>query len=315
MHPPHLLLCLCLARLILAWPASLPAQPPSAKALRPEELDAAESFQKGDRKTAIAFYQAQLASALPPAQSEWQVKLAIATYQDQEVEKAFLIYLSALDNAPLAPPPPFSEAEQALYARALKEYLDHPGSAASQTARRMLEEYAPHMAKHPEYYHLNLLLAAAYANIGEFADFFRTFYHSYPHLSTSYMAYKTKAILHLKLFERARSAQEKEKQRKALIENVESASALNHADTALYRLIIAFATPAEKPGQTKAVLNKIVNENIIVPRADIFFYAQQAIENQQFELAQRFVNAARQWYAHSKQVDAAQNFINAHKPH
>ena len=167
-------------------------------AVHANEMDDAEkAFEAGDYRDAIEIYQAGLKKAPQDQQGTIKAKLALAYYRDQEDEKAFKTYLDALDLAPRLTPTAESPEEKQLYDEALELYLQNTGPAAHDAANTIREKYSGILALHPDYYHLNFIVAAAFANLGMFDEFFDKFYRSYQYFPDSFMAYKTKAILNI----------------------------------------------------------------------------------------------------------------------
>jgi hypothetical protein len=260
-----------------------------------------------NHKAAIASLQESLEKASQGQRSELQKQLAIVYFKDQNLEKAFAVFLEALKSAQSEAAASVSEEELTLYEKALKIYLDHHGPAeAREGAQIILTEYSSTLKDHPDYFLLGYLIAVAEANLDRFDTFFSRFYHSYRYFPQHYMAYKTKTVLHTKLFARAQTPKEQEVQRLAILENASIALEKNPQDTALYKMMISFSPENNKHEAVITYLNKIIEGNIIIPRADIAFFIQQAIATQQIELAQRFVYKAREWYPQSRVIDAAQ---------
>jgi hypothetical protein len=175
-------------------------------------------------------------------------------------------------------------------------------------ALQIKQTYAPIMAQHPTYYQLNFILAAAYANLSMFEEFFNRFYTSYQYYPDSYMAYKTKAILNLKLYEKAPS-EGREPLRQQIILNTAKASSKNPQDASLYRILIAFAEDKERPKVTKQVIDKLIAQNIMVPRNDILFYVKEAADQGNCDLAEQFLEKVKQWYAYSRSIEVAQEYL------
>jgi hypothetical protein len=202
----------------------------------------------------------------------------------------------------------------AQYQEALKLYLEHhTGQEVIVSADKIVSTYGPIIEQHPEYYHLNFLIAAAQANLAHFDLFFTEFFKSYQHYPQSYMSYRTQAVLHIKLYERARTAEERDLEAKLIYEKVMKAANANPRDPSLYRMMISFAPSGQKSQVISSALKKIVSDNIIVPRADIVFYVSEAVNNQQKEIAQQFVDVAKGWYQYSKVIIVAQELIDQSK--
>lgn len=237
--------------------------------------------------------------------------LAIAYYRDQNHAAAFKTFLSALDHAKKFAQPSLSESEKQLYDQALALYLSQEAHRSVQsTAKKISSQFTDEMAKHADYHLLAYIVSAAYANLNQYDQFFEQFFRSYQYYPTHFIAYKTKAILLVKLSNLSTEQKEREFYRDEAIEQLKLAIAAYPQDVSLYKMIL-FTAPASKKGELiRSYLYKIIDENIIIPRSDLMFYTEQAIQNGTVELAQRFVHKASEWYQQSRSVAASQEFID-----
>lgn len=269
------------------------------------------AYVKADYKAAITILLELLQEATGEQRCALQQQLAKIYFKDQDREKAFHYFLLALDSAKEEPLPPITAEEHTLYEQALKIYLDYHSTEARKGAEKIIHDYGSVAQEHPNYYLLGYLLSAAYANLEQFEEFFDKFYQSYRFFPHHYMAYKIKTILHSQLFMRAQTPAGQEIHRCAILANAELAIQKNPFDTTLYKMLISFALDANKGQSIVTCLNKIIDKNIIIPRADIAFYVQQAVAYKQNELAQRFLNKERQWFPQSRVIDSAQRYLDS----
>ncbi len=261
-------------------------------------------------KEQIAAYQQEILQASPDKQSCLKLQLAIAYLRDQEQEKAFQTFLSSLEGAPLKYATSSAE-EKALYEEALKTYLDQSNVSIAETAETILNKYGPVITAHPTYTSLKLIVAIAKANLSLFEAFFVDFYDAYQYHPDHHLSYKTKAILHIKLFERAKTQEEKEQHRAQILELVNKSMDRYPADRSLYKMAIAFAPDgASRREAVVKLIGRIIDQNIMIPRCDILFYVKQAVAVHQPELAQRLIDKAREWYQYSKAIEQAQDYVN-----
>jgi len=240
-----------------------------------------------------------------------KAQLAAAYLRDQDQERAFSTFLEALEATEPAGAASVSQEEQRLYDEALALYMGEGRSG--EIAERLKERFSAEVEGHEERRLLAYPVAIAHANLGDYESFFSLFYRAYPHFPDHYLAYKAKTVLHIKLFERKGNGEEKERERAGIVANAAEAVKREPADTALYKWILTFCMPEERPRLTALYLQKIVGENILVPRSDIGFYVQKAAETDQLPLAERFVEKAREWYRYSRVVNAAQQYLDQKK--
>lgn len=239
-----------------------------------------------------------------------QTQLAIAYYKDQEHEKAFRTFLEALENITHQKTSKLSDEERPLYDAALKIYLDHAGLTPEETAQKIESQFAQVYKNKPEFYHLGYILAVGKANSGHYDQFFEEFYKCYTHDPQNFLAFKAKAAMHIKLFERAKTDSQRQEQRELIVKNAKLASLSQPLDSSLYRMILAFTPEESKSEVLTTYLNKIIDQNIVVSRIDVPYYTEIAIAFDQYDLAQRFLNKAREWYAYSRVINVAQQHLD-----
>ncbi len=268
---------------------------------------------QADYKTEIQQCQLQLQSAAKENKASLALQLAELYSKDQDLEMAFRTYLQALEWTVPVPEPVPTPDELKHYAEGLTIYLDHSGATPGAIALKLQEQLNPVLKEHPDYYLVNFLMAAAFANVGLFQEFFHTFYQSYQRYPTHYMAYKTQAVLHIKLYERVRTAAEREEQREAVMAFVRKAMDKNAKDSGLYKLMMLFASEKEKPVVVKDCLNKILEDPMIIARGDIAFLVQQAASVQEWERAQQLIDKAKELFKYSRIVIAAQEYLDKQK--
>lgn len=274
-------------------------------------LDSAQNaYLAGEFKLAIDRYNKLIEIAPLQEKSSLKVALAKAYLKDQEHEKAFDTFLAALQDVTVSPYEPPSPEELIHYNNALSIYLNHSALDLLKAAKQIVSEFNPVVKSHPEYTQLAFIVAAAQANLGSFEHFFDLFYNSFVHHPHHYLSYKTKAILHIKLFEKAKTPENRLKHRQGILENAMLASEQFNKDTGLFSLMLLFAEDKDKERFITMILNRILKEDIIIPRSGVLFFTQTALEHHQKELAQQFVDRAKQWYPQSRQVEASQALLH-----
>lgn len=257
-----------------------------------------------DYKSEINSIQKSIQIASHDQISSLQKELAILHFKDQELERAFIAFLQALEAIKIETAPIVTEEEKVLYEKGLQIYLNaHGPSEASEGAEMILEQFQSILIVHPDYFLLSFLIAVSEANLDQFESFFHRFYQAYRFFPQHYMAYKTKTILHTKLFAMAKTPAEKEFRRGEIVKNAALAVEKNAHDIALYKILINFAQENQKKKVLNSCLNKIIDQNIIIPRTEIAFYVEQAVEADQRDLAQSFLNKARSWYPQSRTIE------------
>jgi tetratricopeptide (TPR) repeat protein len=273
--------------------------------------EAQSLLDKGEVKEAIVLLQKEIEIAKEGEKGSLEVILSIAYLRDQDHEKAFFHFLKALEEVPQVCPYQPSSAEKEAYEKGLKIYLTQLSSQSPKvTAEHILKEFSGLSESHPDYALIGFLVAAAQANLGEFESFFRRFYQSYQKAPDHYLADKTQSILYIKLLEKIRDVQERQKYRLAIQTTLSSAIEKYPYDTSLYKLLLLFSEDEGKMKTIEGCLNKILNLNIVIPRCDLMFYIEEAIEHNRRDLAQKLIDKARGWYPISRLVDSAQEYID-----
>lgn len=238
-------------------------------------------------------------------------ELAYLYLKDQDQEKAFEVFLRGLDLSQNQNKTP--SYDQHLYQEIFVLYMDPHAETPQANAAKLLQKLLPLLKSRPDEYLLDYFAAIAYANLSKYDEFFKHFAKAYPYFPSHYLAYKTKAILHIKLLERTRSESERLEQRRKIIENLLLAIEQEPHDTTIYKLLISFSPPEKKCEQVRLCLNKIINGNIMIPRSELMFYVIEAVEANKQDLAERFITIAKEWYPQSRMIASAQKYLDAHK--
>lgn len=275
-------------------------------------------IQSGDYKGAITFQRAAIEQAAVGEKGKLLEVLAVLYLKDQNQEAAFETFIESLAQTKSQSICNVGRDNDLLYKQALAVYMegrdDHPQSSALKLIDEYGGKYNEQKRDDKKYFSpLGYLIAIAYANLNRFAEFFDLFYETYILFPDHFLAYKTKAILHLKLMERKRTLAEKAIQRQAMMKNLNLALGLEPHDTTLYKMMIIFSLPENRKEQVQRSLNKILNDNIIIPRGEIMFYVQESVNSKEYALAQRFLDRSRDWYPNSRIVSAAQEYLNTQK--
>jgi tetratricopeptide (TPR) repeat protein len=272
---------------------------------------ALRKLNSGSYKDAIKLYQELVQVSTGEQKGESLKQLAKAYYHDQDQVRAFETFLEALRATP--PPqdihPPLTKDEKILYDEALRIYLDPRERDPEAVSMKLRDSYAGIWRLYSNYHYLGYLIAIAFANLSDFDDFFDAFYSSYTHIPDHYLAYKTQAILHIKLFERARTPEEKDKERREILQALEETKKRYPNDPSLYRMQIAFSPEASRKQVLEHNLNEIITGSMIVPRSDLSFYFDQLLAYGKIDLARAFLTKAREWYHYSRTLDAADEMI------
>lgn len=271
---------------------------------------AENALSQGHIKEAEAIYTQYLETASRDELGIAKMHLAIAYYKDQEQEKAFQAFLEALEVAKIDKLATISAEEKKDYETALKIYLDDAGLTPNETTQKLADQFEGVYEKNPNFYYLGYILAMGHANVGNYDRFFTQFYSSYLSAPEHFLAYKAKAALHIKLFERAGSDEQREFQRKFILDYAQKAVALQPNDTSLYRIILGFTLDKTKAETLAIYLNKIIDQNIVVSRIDIPYYVEIAIAFDKIKLAQKFLDKAREWYSYSRVINVAQQHLD-----
>lgn len=279
-------------------------------ALASDEAD--KAVLQGNFKKAIELYKVLIPKKQGEDKELLQLKLAKAFLKDQDQEKGFKTFLELLGKIKTKTAPSMSKEEKVHYEKALATYLDHRGGKPLEIAKKIVTEFSPISNKQPNAHHLAYILAAAHANLGQFEKFFDLFYRSYRFYPDHFLAYKVKAVLHVKLFEKCHDTSDREFHRKEILTSLSKALERQPKDTSLYKFLILFSSEEQKAEILRTCLNKIIDKNIILPRSDIAFYVEEAVKAKDLILARRFVDKARSWYQYSRVINAAQQYIDKH---
>lgn len=264
------------------------------------------SFFLADTKEAVFQAQEVVQHVDPASIPAAKLKLAKALYRDQNQEESFKTFLDAIDQLPNSAPTPMSPDEAAVYDKALKVYLNGKSEDASKTSDEILKIYQPLLKEHPDWGRLGFLIALAQANKRQFEPFYDQFYLSYQQDPQHFLAWKTKAILHLKLFERAKTETERAHERSLLLSYLRKAEEAYPFDYTLYKMQIAFSQSIEDTQEKEAlklrILNKIPTLSMMPSRGDTLYFMKLAQLTGNKELLARWCSQAKEWYPDSRSL-------------
>lgn len=219
------------------------------------------------------------------------LNLARSYLSDQEEEKAFKTFLKALELEKTESYP-MADEEAKLYDEAMKLYLNTRPEESEQISYQIIEKYGPILADHPDYRHLSYVVASSYANLKLYDPFFILFARAHQADPNHFLAYKALACIHIKLLERAKTEEDRNIERKLVIDNLEKAQKANPNDFNLYRMEILFSPIHNRNERIKRILNKILALPMIPSRSDALFFIELAYETKDKELANKMVDKA-----------------------
>jgi hypothetical protein len=237
------------------------------------------------------------------------VDQAVEEAKVQHQERAFTLFLEALET-PCVGGKESDPKEEVLYQEALELYLNSDGKRPDLVAEQVLETYEPITQNRQEYTKLNFLTAMAYANTKQYVLFFSEFYRSYQDHPDHYLVDKARSILSLRLMERARLPLERERLRKQVIVHLKAAVNKYAGDLMLNRMILSLGRSEERVGIIKNSLSQILEQNIRIPRSDVFLYVKDAAAVGEYEIAQSLIDRALSWYRYSRAINAAQKYLD-----
>lgn len=274
---------------------------------------AEQAEKKGDYYQAAVFYERALNESQEIKKAEIFFKLALVYLKNQDQEKAFDTFLKSLNAIPSSSQTTLLlKEEENLYTEALSVYLD-PSLSFGNNAAAILDKYQKIILEHPDYYHLNYIVAMAYANQKKYEEFFKHFFISYQHLANHFLAYKTQGILHVKLLEMINEPKKRtfhqEMAKKYLLQALEE----NQKDGGLYRLLISLNTNQEGQNSLEYYVNLMIDRGVVIPRHDILPYVVQLIRNEQLDLAQKMIDQSKKQYEFSRALIEAQKYLDRQK--
>jgi len=228
----------------------------------------------------------------------------VELFREQKLEESISAFLKVLgQQKSVEKPTPQSEKFREAYG----VYLNLHGKPAAVVAQELIRDYGP-TTEDP---YLAYLLAAGYANMGRFDQFYPLFLLGYTNDPHYYMADKTLAVLHIKLYERLLPGEAKERERKEILLNLQNALLKNPSDHMLYKMMIAFAPEVSRRELVDTTLNTMIREKVVYPRTDLLFYVKIALATGNRPLAQQFVDYSKGLFGYSRSLEAAQRMLDS----
>lgn len=242
-------------------------------------------------------------------QSEKKLIAACRFEREQDHHQAIKKIIEAIDQCPTQDEIFPTDAEEKKQAEeGILLYLKNIDVNPSLVITEFRNRYEDLAEKHPDWNYIQFFLAIADANDFEFVSFYRHFYSAYQHYPNSFLALRTRGVLHLKLYEQL-LGEEREEERKQAMYYLKKAADLDFRETGLIRLILFTSSRAERKTLLQAMIPKLIKEKIRLPRKDITLYVRWLLQENLIELAQDFVSNAQTWYQYSRSIKLAENLL------
>lgn len=241
-------------------------------------------------------------------------KLALLYHRDQEQEKGFYYFVKALELAkPHANYVP-SEQDNVDYQEALGIYLAAQGTDVQQGCNIILKRYADKVAQNASLPQLSFIVAAAFANKGDYINSHKLFYASYGLLPEHYLAHKMLAILHLKLMEKLMPGKERQNLQLKIEHHLKKAIQAEPSDPLLYKLWLLHSPVKEKQTLIRQVLEMLTQKNVVINRADLSFFIGQGLLLEDLSTLKSFILKAKERLPHSRLLAEAEKNLEIHRP-
>jgi tetratricopeptide (TPR) repeat protein len=261
----------------------------------------ADMVNAGEFKKAIEkldeFLQAPLADN---ARAFLLVEKAKLLFVDQQQMESQDVFLQALQQAiPMKEEATEDEASlfQSLFS-SYEESLRSPDACV-----KLVEQAEEALKKHKDYTSIEFYVAAGLANRGRFTSFYDRFFHAFLHRSGSFLAWKTRGVLHLRLYEASSSDEMRVLHRKEAVACFQEAFRRQPQDASLLVKLV-FILPCE---EKKLFLEKVADDFVRLQtppkRGDCFFLIEQALDVQATESAKKLIDKARVWYQYSRALN------------
>jgi len=239
------------------------------------------------------------------------VLLSLLYLKDQREEEAFKTFLAALTNLTHTEESRPSENEMRIFNEQLPLYLEALKRPPEEVANELETRLYPVLQAHPEYNQLRFLVAASFANKRKYADFFMHFYQAFKAAPKCYMAYKTLAICHIKLIEKARTEDQKETERQEIERNLRLAIDAYKQDSMLYKLLLVFYPKNSHKEQVRQVLELIMANGVAIDRNELPFYVMSALDANEHTLGERFLDKVTNSDQYSRTVEELRKVLKS----
>lgn len=261
----------------------------------------------------IALNEARLKSATVSEKAGIYLDLALAHLAEQELESAITYFFSALHSMPLDSQYVMGAEEKLIFDEAFSFYVQEGVNEPQETAKKLIDKWGDQIKQHQEWHSLKMLIATAYANLEQFDRFFRLFYQAYPHDCQSYLSLKTQGILLLRLSMVAKDEGRRGTLKREAVHRLREALNKYKKDPTLYRLLFHFAKEMKEIKEQISLLEEMVNNRIVIPRSDLYFYVKEACDLGDIALAEKIVTYAEELYEYSRGLTAARDYVKQRK--
>lgn len=180
----------------------------------------------------------------------------------------------------------------------------------AEDCEKLIQQAENLLQAHPDYVSMELYVAAGLANMGSMVSFFERFFHAFQHRSDSFLAWKTRGVLHLRLYEASPGNEERSLHRTEAVHCFQEAFRKQPQDSLLLIKILFIMPVEEKRPFLEQVVDDFIQLNIPPKRTDCFFLIEQALDIGARDAAKKLIDKARIWYQYSRALnDLSERFL------
>jgi len=260
-----------------------------------------ESAETGEYSTAIQTVDHWLASEKNESITGFfLVEKAKLLYANQQHEQALEAFVDVIDQMQINEMP-ITDVERDKVQELLPLYQE--SLLSREACQNLLEQAQAIIQKYPNYYSIEFLLAAAFANCSQFCQFFDHFAHSYKHRPNDFLAWKTRGVLHVHLFEASITEEVRLSHKNRAVQYFEKAYFLQPDDESLLLKILFLIPDDEKAPFLHKILPTLVDRSTPMRRTVCFLIIEQAIDAKALDEATQLIDKARSWYQYSRALE------------
>jgi tetratricopeptide (TPR) repeat protein len=220
--------------------------------------------------------------------------------KDQKIKEAQEAFLEAIEKAPVQERCVSSEERGDLQSF-IPLYLAASGS--EEQSKKLEQEVRAKLQEHPKNVSLKYFLAAASATRGDFVSFFDQFYQVYIERPDSYLAWKMRGVLHLRLFEACSEESMRVAHRNKAVEFLKNAFSREPQDASLIAKLVFLLPQEEKKKFLEEVFQDVSKIDIPLQRSECIYLVKEAIQVKAFDVAKKLIGKAKLWYEYSRALE------------
>ena len=234
------------------------------------------------------------------ARSKLLLEKAKLLCKDQKLSEAQEAFLEAIAIYPIRDVGAVSAEERDEIRSMIPLYLAASGS--EENTKKLELQTQKKLNDHPRNSSFKYFLAAVSANRNDFVSFFDQFYQAYMERPDSYLAWKMRGVLHLRLFEGSSAENLRIYHRERAVEFLQTAFSREPQDGSLIAKLVFLLPQQQRKNLLEKVFQDVSQMDVPLQRSECIYLVKEAISVRSIDVAKKLIGKANIWYEYSRAI-------------